>query len=133
MFTLNLVTPEKRLVTDVEVDEVIVPGERGQMDILPGHAPLVTTLQTGVMKYRLRGETELHTAVVSWGYCEIHPLGVTVLADLAESVEEIDRAQAAQHLESVQQSLQDPLLEADQIEMWQRKLEHAQARIDALQ
>jgi F-type H+-transporting ATPase subunit epsilon len=133
MFTLNLVTPEKRVVTDVEIDEVIVPGERGQLDILPGHAPLVTTLQTGIMKYRLRGETELHTAVVSWGYCEIHPLGVTVLADLAESVEEIDRAQATAHLETVQQTLLDPLLEADQIEMWQRKLEHAQARIDALQ
>ena len=133
MFTLNLVTPEKRVVTDVEIDEVIVPGERGQLDILPGHAPLVTTLQTGIMKYRLRGETELHTAVVSWGYCEIHPLGVTVLADLAESVEEIDRAQATAHFETVQQTLLDPLLEADQIEMWQRKLEHAQARLDALQ
>ena len=71
--------------------------------------------------------------MVSWGYCEIHPLGVTVLADLAESVEEIDRAQATAHLETVQQTLLDPLLEADQIEMWQRKLEHAQARIDALQ
>jgi len=133
MFTLNLVTPEKRVVTDVEIDEVIVPGERGQLDILPGHAPLVTTLQTGIMKYRLRGESELHTAVVSWGYCEIHPLGVTVLADLAESVEEIDRAQATAHLETVQQTLLDPLLEADQIEVWQRKLEHARARIDALQ
>lgn len=133
MFTLNLVTPEKRVVTDVEIDEVIVPGERGQLDILPGHAPLVTTLQTGVLQYRLRGENELHTAVVSWGYCEVHPLGVTVLADLAESLEEIDRNQATEQVAEVQKVLLDPLLEADQIEMWHKKLEHAQARLNALE
>ena len=54
MFTLNLVTPEKKLVTDLEVEEVIVPGFKGQLDILPGHAPLMTTLGTGVLRYRAR-------------------------------------------------------------------------------
>ena len=91
MFLLNLVTPEKRLVTELEVEEVRVPGYRGHLDILPGHSPLMTTLSTGVLKYRAKGSDKLETVVVSWGYCEVNPFGVTVLAETAESLAEIDR------------------------------------------
>ena len=57
MFTLNVVTPEKKLVTDIEIDEVLVPAYRGQLDILPGHAPIMTTLwmqwlESGEARYR---------------------------------------------------------------------------------
>lgn len=131
-FTLNLVTPEKKLVTDLEIDEVLVPGYRGQLDILPGHAPLMTTLLTGLLKYRTKGASAFETVVVSWGYCEVHPEGVVVLAEIAESLEEIDRARAEEQLKSAKQMLLDPLLESDQIEMFQRKLERAQARLEAL-
>ena len=133
MFLLNLVTPEKKLVTDLEVDEVIVPGFRGQLDILPGHAPLVTTLSTGLLKYRAKGTSKLETAGVSWGHCEVHPEGVVVLAEVAESLEEIDRARAEEQVKQAQKMLLDPLLEADQMEMFRRKLERAQARIQALE
>jgi F-type H+-transporting ATPase subunit epsilon len=132
MFTLNLVTPEKKLVTDLEVDEVIVPGFRGQLDILPGHAPLMTTLSTGQLKYRKKGSSALESVVVSWGYCEVHPEGVIVLAEVAESLEEIDRLQAEQQLKQAQTIRLDPLLEADQMEMAQRRVEHAEARLQAL-
>jgi F-type H+-transporting ATPase subunit epsilon len=132
MFTLNLVTPEKKLVTDLEVEEVIVPGFRGQLDILPGHAPLMTTLSTGVLKYRAKGSSAYETAVVSWGYCEVHPEGVIVLAEVAESLEEIDRARAEAALKKATTMLLDPLLEADQVEMMRRKVERNQARLAAL-
>ncbi|MGE0526343.1 MAG: ATP synthase F1 subunit epsilon [Bdellovibrionales bacterium] len=132
MYTLNLVTPEKRLVTDLDVEEVIVPGYRGQLDILPGHAPLMTTLGTGLLKYRAKGQTKFETVVVSWGYCEVHPEGVIVLAEVAESLAEIDRARAEAALKKAQQMLVDPLLEADQIEMARLKLERAQVRLEAL-
>ncbi len=91
---LTLVTPEKKLLTDVEVEEVFVPGFRGELNILPGHAPLMTTLSTGVMRYRLKGSTELKSVVVSWGYCEVNPNGVLILAETAERAEEIDQDRA---------------------------------------
>ncbi len=132
MFTLNLVTPEKRLVTDLEVDEVIVPAYRGQLDILPGHAPLMSTLGTGLLKYRATGSTGFESVVVSWGYLEVHPQGVTVLAEVAESLEEIDKARAEESLKRAQAALVDPLLESDQVEMMQRKVARNQARLHAL-
>lgn len=132
MFTLNLVTPEKKLVTDLEIDEVIVPGFKGQLDILPGHAPLMTTLGTGTVKYRAKGSSAFETMLVSWGYCEVHPDGVIVLAEVAEALGEIDRARAEANLRKAQAALVDPLLEADQMEMMHRKVERNQARLLAL-
>lgn len=132
MFTLNLVTPEKKLVTDLEIEEVLVPAFKGQLDILPGHAPLMTTLATGVLKYRAKGATQFETVVVSWGYMEVHPEGVVVLADLAESLAEIDRARAEEQLKSATKSLTDGSLDSDQINVFQQKLERAQARLEAL-
>ena len=130
-FKLNLVTPEKRILTDAEIDEVIVPGHRGQLDILPGHAPLITTLSTGVLKYRLKGSADLVSVVVSWGYCEVHSEGVTVLAETAENLVEIDKQRAEAALKKAQTQLLDPILEPDQIVTIQRKLARAQARLDA--
>ena len=94
MFTLNILTPEKKLLTDQEIEEVIVPGFRGQLDVLPGHAPLLTTLNAGALRYRLKGATDYQLVAVSWGYMEVHPGGVVVLAETAETPEEIDRARA---------------------------------------
>lgn len=132
MFKLNLVTPEKKLVTDLEIEEVLVPGFKGQLDILPGHAPLLTTLLTGVLKYRAKGSSAMETVVVSWGYCEVTPDGVVILADVAESLEEINRAHAEEELKHAQKMLVDPLLQADQIEMMRLKEERSLARLEAL-
>lgn len=131
MFVLNLVTPQKKLVTDLEIEEVIVPGFRGQLDVLPGHAPLMTTLSTGSLKYRAKGATKFETVVVSWGYCEVHPDGVIVLAETAELMEEIDRARAEKALKEAESKILDPLLGVDQVEMFQRKIQRAQARLSA--
>jgi F-type H+-transporting ATPase subunit epsilon len=132
MFTLSLVTPEKKLITDLEIDEVLVPGYRGQLDILPGHAPLLTTLLTGLLKYRAKGSATLETVVVSWGYCEVHPAGVVVLAEIAESLEEIDRQRAEEQLKHATKMLLDPLLPSNQIEEFRHKEERALARLEAL-
>ena len=132
MFALNLVTPNKRLVMDAEIDEVIVPGYMGQLDILPGHAPLMTTLSTGLLKYRLKGSVTFETVVVSWGYCQVNPEGVVVLAETAESLEEIDRARAELALKSTQKELLEPILEPDQIAKLQHKIARANARLEAV-
>ncbi len=131
MFVLNLVTPDKRLVTDTEVEEVTVPGFKGQLDILPGHAPLLTTLATGILKYRIKDKVE--SVVVSWGYCQVNPEGVVVLAETAESLEEIDRARAEAALKVAKTKLLEPILQPDQIAKFQHKLARASARLAALE
>lgn len=132
MFKFTFVTPEKKLVTDLEVDEVIVPAERGELNILPGHAPIVTTLSIGVLKYRPKNSNAFESAVVSWGYCEVDPEGVNILAETAETLEELNRERAEVALRKAQERLVDPSLEPDQIKKFQRKLERARARIDIL-
>jgi F-type H+-transporting ATPase subunit epsilon len=82
MFKLTLVTPEKRIVVDQEIDEITVPGFRGELNILPGHAPLITSLETGILKYKLKGQAE-QTLLISWGYAQVTPLGVNILAEYA--------------------------------------------------
>ncbi len=86
---LSLLTPEKKIVMSQEVEEVVVPGHNGELDILPGHAPLMTLLSTGILRWRLKGSTEFQKIVVSWGYCEVNPEGVIVLAESSVLPEEV--------------------------------------------
>lgn len=80
---LSVFTPEKKLVTDQEIDDVLVPGYKGEIHILPGHAPLITKLSTGTLKWKYKGQTEYNKAVISSGYCEVNPEGILVLAEFA--------------------------------------------------
>jgi len=88
---LEIVTPSMRLVSEV-VDEVILPGSLGYLGVRPGHAPLLTSLGIGRITYRRaagRGELAL-----AGGFAEVLPDRVTVLADIAERAETIDRDRA---------------------------------------
>ncbi len=129
---LSLATPDKKLVDGLEIDELIVPGYRGQLDILPGHAPLVTTLTAGTLKYRLKGSSTFEKVVVSWGFCEVNPEGVIVLAETAETLEEINRERALAALANAKKMIVDPSLDVDQIVHYQRMMQKAEARIEAL-
>lgn len=93
-FELEIVTPDKMLVRE-RVEQVQIPGKSGELGILPGHAPLITTLTIGEISYR-QG-TNTHYLAVAWGFAEVLPNKVTILADTAERAEEIDvkRAQEA--------------------------------------
>lgn len=130
MFTLSILTPEKKLVTDQEIEEVIVPGNKGQLDVLPGHAPLITTLRAGVLRYRLKGQTAQHSLSVSWGYAEVSPQGVVVLAETAETREEIDRQRAEEALKKSTDALAQIIADPEEITKYQRKVERAQARLE---
>jgi F-type H+-transporting ATPase subunit epsilon len=133
MFKLTLVTPQKKLLTEVEVEEVIVPAFRGQLDILPRHAPLMTTLQAGQLKIRLKGETRFKTAIISWGYCEVNPNGVVILTDTAEWPEEINRSRAEENLKIAQQRLTDAGLAPDEQAKALRKIDKEKARLALIQ
>ncbi|MEK6684529.1 MAG: F0F1 ATP synthase subunit epsilon, partial [Nitrospirota bacterium] len=91
---LDIVTPERLLVSEA-VDEVIAPGSEGEFGVLPGHCRFLTTLRIGELRYR-QGE-QWKRLSVSWGFAEVEPRRITVLADIAERAEEIDlpRAEAA--------------------------------------
>lgn len=129
MFKLNFVTPEKKLLTDEIVEEVIVPAFMGELDIYPGHAPLMTTLSTGILKYKVKGQTGFTTAAVSWGYCQVHPHGVNILAETAETAEEIDPDRAKKSLEVAKKRLNEAGLTSDDFIELQRKIKKAQTRI----
>ncbi len=132
MFKLTLVTPQKRLLSEVEVEEIIVPADRGELNILPGHAPLMTTLRAGIFRARLKGETEFKSAAISWGYCEVSPTGVSVLADTAEWPDEISKERATQQYQLAQSRLQDAGLTPDEYVMAQNKSLKELARLSVV-
>jgi F-type H+-transporting ATPase subunit epsilon len=88
---LDVVTPTRRLLTE-EVDDVRLPGSLGELGVLPGHTPLLTSLGTGVLTYTT-GHDQRRLAVQG-GFAEVLPDRVTVLARIAELPETID-AEAA--------------------------------------
>ncbi len=86
-FHLEIVTPDKQVVAD-SAEELQLPGKRGYLGILPGHAPLITELDVGELSYCRDGKTT-HLAL-AWGFAEVLPDRVTILAETAERAEEID-------------------------------------------
>lgn len=99
---LIVVTPERSLVGST-VDEVTLPGEEGYLGILPGHTPLLTSLKIGEIRYRTGNTTKY--LFVSWGFAEILPDRVTVLADVAEAPEDIDLVRATEERDQAEKRL----------------------------
>lgn len=101
---LEIVTPSRLLLKEA-VDEVQLPGKNGYLGILPGHAPLITELQIGEISYRQ--DKVSHYLSVAWGYCEVLPDRVTILAETAEKAEEIDEQRALSAKERAERRLAD--------------------------
>jgi F-type H+-transporting ATPase subunit epsilon len=86
------IVSQDRTVFEGDVDIVVLPGAAGEMGVLPHHVPLLTTLKFGLIKVRAQNKEQVFT--VAGGVAEVQPTIVTVLADAAENVEEIDVARA---------------------------------------
>ena len=99
---LDVITPERSVLSEA-VDFVSVPGLGGELGILPGHTPLISQLQTGVLTYTQGALTE--HLLVSGGFVEVNNDRVSVLADMAERPEEIDPAAARQACDQADRSL----------------------------
>src|SRR5579885_835194 len=125
---LSIYSPERRLLEGATVDSVLVTGSEGQVEILPGHAPMVGTLETGMFTYRVPGDPGEHKGVISSGFFEVRDDRVIVLAETLELAGEIDveRARKAQAL--AEQTLAQAALEADQFRKYQLKLQRALIR-----
>ena len=91
---LEIVTPDRMIVSDT-AQEIQIPGKSGYLGILPGHAPLITEIAVGEIAYRKANETRYLS--VAWGFAEVLPEKVTILAETAERPADINlaRAQAA--------------------------------------
>jgi F-type H+-transporting ATPase subunit epsilon len=99
---LSIVTPERSLVSE-DVDEVQIPGANGYLGVLPGHAPLFTELKVGELSYR-KGSTWTSLAV-AWGFAEVLPDQVRVLAETAERAADIDLERATRAKERAEERL----------------------------
>jgi F-type H+-transporting ATPase subunit epsilon len=102
MIQLSIVTPERSLVNE-QVDELQIPGAEGYLGVLPGHAPLFTELKVGELSYRKGNQWTSLT--VAWGFAEVLPDQVRVLAETAERAEEIDLERAMRAKERAEQRL----------------------------
>ncbi len=101
-FQLEIVTPTKLLVKEL-AEEAQIPGASGFLGILPGHAPLLTELAVGVITYRAGGSA--HSLSVAWGFAEVLPDKVTILAEAAERPQEIDVERAEKAKSRAEQRL----------------------------
>ena len=108
--TLEIVTPERSLASE-EVDEVQLPGAEGYFGVLPGHAPLLATLQVGELWYRIGQEK--HYLAVAFGFAEVLPERVTVLAQIAERPEDIDVPRAESAKKRAEERIAKPQTEID--------------------
>jgi F-type H+-transporting ATPase subunit epsilon len=127
-FKLEIVTPEKKVV-DTAAEEVQIPGKNGYLGILPGHAPLITELAVGEITYReSSGSNEQHLAM-AWGFAEVLPDKVTILAESAERPSEINADRAREAKQRAEQRLTSSDTEVD-VDRALDALHRAEARLD---
>ena len=124
-FQLEIVTPEKLVVKDT-AEEMQIPGKNGYLGILPGHAPLITELAVGEISYRSGEHT--HYLSVAWGFAEVLPVKVTILAEKAERAEEIDVPRAEEAKKRAEERLKSSNADTD-FNRAQTSLERAETRL----
>jgi len=125
-FQLEIVTPTRLLVKDA-AEEAQIPGATGYLGILPGHAPLITELGIGEITYKSSGTT--HTLAVAWGFAEVLPDKVTILAEAAERPQEIDIARAQKAKERAEERLKSNAADVDYARA-EDALRRAESRLD---
>jgi F-type H+-transporting ATPase subunit epsilon len=110
MLRLQVVSADRSLVNE-QVDEVGIPGAEGYFGVLPGHTPLLSTLQVGTLWYRQGQET--HYLAIAFGFAEVQPDSVTILAQIAEKPDEIDVARAEAAKKRAEERMITPAMDMD--------------------
>ncbi|HQV63519.1 MAG TPA: F0F1 ATP synthase subunit epsilon [Anaerolineales bacterium] len=123
------IVSQDRTVFAGDVDIVVLPGAAGEMGILPKHAPVLTTLKYGIIKVRKGGKEEVFT--VAGGIAEVQPDIITVLADAAENVEEIDVARADAARVRAEEALKNAPTDTDAYLAMEAALRKSNLRLDA--
>jgi F-type H+-transporting ATPase subunit epsilon len=124
------IVSQDRIVFQDDVDMVVLPGTVGEMGILPNHSPVLTMLKLGIIRVKVRGQEHLFT--ISGGVAEVQPDQVTVLADSAENVEEINIQRAEAARQRAEQALKDRAgKDPDEYLQIQAAIRRSNLRIDA--
>lgn len=126
MLNLEIVTPEKMVMSDT-VDSVTVPTASGEIGILTNHAPLISALKSGVLAYNKGGAAE--RMVISGGFVEVSDNKVSILADIAETSDEVDTDAARLEREAAEKIVRDWKGTEEELETEIDRLERAQARL----
>lgn len=119
-FQFDLVSPEK-LVFSGEVDQVDIPGSEGDFGVLAGHAPVVAAIRPGIMTVYVNGKQE--KVVVLGGLAEVSAKGLTVLADVAHSIEDLDKAALAKTIAEMEAAIAK-LAEGSELDKEITRLDH---------
>ena len=123
---LTVVTRERKIV-DVQVDEVILPASDGEIGVLPGHTPLLATLKIGVLRYR--SGTKVERLVISWGFAEVLPDRVIVLAEKGVLPGEIEPVAAEEERRRAERELMDLSSHDPEFALVEARLEESVAMI----
>ncbi len=125
------IVSQDRMVFQGDVDIVVLPGTAGEMGVLPHHSPVLTVLKFGIIRVRSKGEEQFFT--VAGGVAEVQPDQVTVLADAAENVTEIDIQRAEQARQRAEQMLKEGIgPDTDTYLKIQTTLRRSNLRLDAV-
>lgn len=108
---LEIVAPSRQVVRSEHVDEVIAPGSEGEFGVLPGHTPFLATLKVGMLSYR--EGTEWHHLAVEWGYAEVGPERIVILAEGADRAADIDLSEARIEKDRAEKLLAEKLSDKD--------------------
>jgi len=123
---LSVLTPEKVMINDLEVDSVTLPAYNGEMGILPDHIPYVAQIKEGLLKYKRNGIEEYIS--IFWGFCYIKNNEVTVLTEIGELAKELDEEKARQEFQKAKEAIHMKKPDLD-IEAAQASLKKAIVRL----
>ena len=127
-FHLIVVTRERKII-ETDAVELVLPAYDGEIGVLPGHTPLLALLKVGIMRYRTTSG-EQHSLVLSWGFVEVLPERVTVMAETARLPQEIDAAAAQSDLAKFEKELADLSSHDPEFAIVEGKLEESVAMIN---
>jgi len=100
---LTVLTPDKTLISNKEVDFIVIPAWEGEMGILPGHLPYMIQLKEGILKYKAE-ENEVFMSVF-WGFVMIYKDNVTVLTELGEMIQDLNEERARQEYQKAKNAI----------------------------
>lgn len=126
MLNLEIVTPEKKVLSE-SVEAVTVPATNGELGILSNHAPLISSLKPGILSYTKAGASQ--KMVISGGFIEVSQNNVSILADVAETAEEINVDAARAERDAAEKELNAWRGSEEEFEAERERLERAQARL----
>lgn len=129
MFQLTLVTPDHTIVKMAELAEITLPAFSGELNILPGHTPLMTTLSTGRLSYRLQSG-EVNEFVLAWGYCQVTDDEVLVLAENLHAKSDIDKTKVLNQIKQWDDRLQSEALDDETYNKFLKETAHLRAQSD---